>query len=153
MNTKTRKGAKQSKLKPQTASPVELVDHIRSKGFQLYIQNEKLCISPRSLNSRQKAFMEQYKDKLLIGFILKEMKDTDELLDSYLKKVSNLQDKINLLELETLLYGTKVSQSTIFGNSKIDQELLKKIRMLCHPDKHAQSQLSVSVTKEINNLM
>jgi|GEM_PF-2396897 len=35
----------------------------------------------------------------------------------------------------------------------IEVDLLKKIRLLCHPDKHDGSELSTSVTAEINLLM
>lgn len=50
-------------------------------------------------------------------------------------------------------YSQGATESTQAQSVSISIELLKRIRMLCHPDKHGGSKLSESVTKELNRLL
>lgn len=54
-----------------------------------------------------------------------------------------LQKRLERLEIE----NTRLRLQTISG---ISPELLKKLKQLCHPDKHGNSQLSTAVFSELN---
>ena len=52
--------------------------------------------------------------------------------------------------LETQLFIARNSRPTV-SNGNVDQAMLKKMRMLCHPDKHGNSAIATEVTQYLNN--
>ena len=63
-------------------------------------------------------------------------------------EIARLRAQISMLE--TQLFIARNSRPTV-SNGNVDQAMLKKMRMLCHPDKHGNSAIATEVTQYLNN--
>lgn len=60
------------------------------------------------------------------------------------RQEEELRDEIDRLRSENTSLRKRVREAAL---KPLDRELLKRVLMLCHPDRHANSALSTQVTK------
>lgn len=80
-----------------------------------------------------------------------------QLISNKEKEIKKYQDEIAKLNKEIIQLKNQLIDFEIKSGSgrfsDIDIPLLKKIRQLCHPDKHGNSELSHIVTTKLNNIL
>jgi hypothetical protein len=114
--------------------PDELLNRIESKGFYLYVDGETLKADPDTMSSEQRSFIQANAQTLVIALYNREKQLTRELFK----------------ELKDQKFIGSVFEAR--NQPVIERSLLKKIRVLCHPDKHNNSQLSNEAFKAINEM-
>lgn len=67
------------------------------------------------------------------------------------EKINRLESRVRALGLVKRAYEISMSELGITGNG-ITTDLLKKLKQLCHPDRHGNSELSNSVSSELNKM-
>lgn len=85
------------------------------------------------------------------NFYVSELETWKKICINCWKKSKQIPDKQQqrIVELESLnraLYS-RIAEIERFGQSKIEPEMLKRIIMLCHPDRHDQSEASKKATQ------
>ena len=63
-------------------------------------------------------------------------------------EIEILRARVSILETELRRERARAPAS-----GGVDKAMLKKIRMLCHPDKHNNSAIATEVTQYINNIL
>ena len=88
-------------------------------------------------------------DAELLKKIAKLERDKVKARGEFRAEITKLTEKIALMTLDKYADAPKAKIITISG---IDADLLKRLRQLCHPDKHAGSSLSTNVFTQLSRL-
>jgi hypothetical protein len=112
------------------------------------LENEK-----GALRSRFFAEIEREKKALTESFEV-TLKQKEATIKRQTELNSSLKSEIKSLKAEIQSNRLNLGKvKSLPAHSGLNKELLVKIRHLCHPDKHENSDLSNSVSSEINNIL
>lgn len=80
-------------------------------------------------------------------------KESDADVEALNKKISKLEAALTKSQKKVARLEKKLSKAaTPLKTQPLNAELLKNIIFLCHPDKHANSEIATSVTQQIIKL-
>ncbi|MFI3187713.1 MAG: hypothetical protein QX198_17195 [Methylococcaceae bacterium] len=125
-------------------SPLGLIEYLNQRGVTIVIEDSRL--RSEYYDIEEQAFIDRHGLKLAIG-----------LHDAQLKKIVELERNIEFMAKhiagkESVILVLKHALNFTKPLSD-NNELLRKARVLCHPDKHDDSALSKSVTQELNRIL
>ncbi|MFI3137977.1 MAG: hypothetical protein QX197_14470 [Methylococcaceae bacterium] len=125
-------------------SPLGLIEYLNQRGVTVVIEGGRL--RSEYCDVEEQAFIDRHGLKLAIG-----------LHDAQLKKIAELERNIGFMAKhiagkESIILVLKHALNFTKPLSD-NNDLLRRARLLCHPDKHGGSALSLAVTQEINKAL
>lgn len=141
----------------------DYIHDLRQRGFMVYASEQGLYVNPRrDLSEDDKAIIRARKWELIATLHAEELKSTGanwmemyerqtERLGQTKRELRDAEDRNEMLQMENhwLRQGAALQRNTA---SELDADLLKKVRFLCHPDRHGGSKLANDVFVELQHI-